>query len=597
MDKEIKPSAGKQRAALRWAAFDHAGAQWAERFSLAFAIGALAIFMLLILGQLRLWQLDDVGNPAAESLRQISTNGPDREMLAKRIQELDRLARQSYFNQRQWVTRASWLVFIFVGLALALWRWSKAMAPKTPPLPLAEPPKTLAVAQRGAFIGLGLILLLVGVVLGFWGRAPAPHAPAPLPASAPIPETLPGPVATPAPGAPTQGNTPPAGSATPHPGEYETQWPSFRGPYGRGMAPSATIPIFWDGPSRKGLVWKVALGAPGQSSPCLWKDQIFISGFVAGIHELACHSAKDGALLWRRVVASGAPPAKTSGDTGGAPATPSTDGHVVAVTFPNGEVACFDLSGKPLWQRNLGAVANAYGYASSPLVFGHVYIQFDVDAGGMALALDSKTGVPVWRSARKSEASWASPILIPRPGGLLLVTLAAPGIWANDPVTGAQVFALSGISGELAPSPAWGEGVAVAAQEYAPCLAFDAAGKKMYAVEGQWPNTASPVVAKGSVFLVDSHGGLTVLGLQDGKTRHQSELSGEYYSSPVAAGGRVIFINRQGQYTAISASTPFDVLAQNQLGEGVSSTPALQGGKIFIRGEKHLFCFTEGTTP
>jgi len=34
----------------------------------------------------------------------------------------------------------------------------------------------------------------------------------------------------------------------------------------------------------------------------------------------------------------------------------------------------------------------------------------------------------------------------------------------------------------------------------------------------------------------------------------------------------------------------FEVMAKNEIGELVSSSPAISQGQIFIRGEKHLFC-------
>jgi hypothetical protein len=34
--------------------------------------------------------------------------------------------------------------------------------------------------------------------------------------------------------------------------------------------------------------------------------------------------------------------------------------------------------------------------------------------------------------------------------------------------------------------------------------------------------------------------------------------------------------------------------AASPVGEAVQATPALAGGRIFIRGEKHLFCIGQG---
>ncbi len=54
-------------------------------------------------------------------------------------------------------------------------------------------------------------------------------------------------------------------------------WPQFRGPSGRGVAlGDKELPLRF-GPS-KGVLWKTPLPG-GVSSPCVWKDHIFLTGF------------------------------------------------------------------------------------------------------------------------------------------------------------------------------------------------------------------------------------------------------------------------------------------------------------------------------
>jgi hypothetical protein len=44
-----------------------------------------------------------------------------------------------------------------------------------------------------------------------------------------------------------------------------------------------------------------------------------------------------------------------------------------------------------------------------------------------------------------------------------------------------------------------------------------------------------------------------------------------------------------GETVVIEAGPVFKILARNPLGEKVQASPAISKGKIFIRGEKHLF--------
>ena len=53
-------------------------------------------------------------------------------------------------------------------------------------------------------------------------------------------------------------------------------WPRFRGPGGLSVASEGSPPIHF-GPSSN-VLWKVSLPS-GNSSPCVWGDRIFITGY------------------------------------------------------------------------------------------------------------------------------------------------------------------------------------------------------------------------------------------------------------------------------------------------------------------------------
>jgi hypothetical protein len=52
-------------------------------------------------------------------------------------------------------------------------------------------------------------------------------------------------------------------------------------------------------------------------------------------------------------------------------------------------------------------------------------------------------------------------------------------------------------------------------------------------------------------------------------------------------------IDRGGSIVVIEDSGTLKVLSSNDVGEGVDATPALAGRELFVRGEKHLFCFSD----
>ncbi len=65
---------------------------------------------------------------------------------------------------------------------------------------------------------------------------------------------------------------------------------------------------------------------------------------------------------------------------------------------------------------------------------------------------------------------------------------------------------------------------------------------------------------------------------------------GEQHASLVYADGLVYFLNDKGVMNIVRPEPEFQRLARNELGEKCFASPALSGGRIFIRSEAHLYC-------
>jgi hypothetical protein len=57
----------------------------------------------------------------------------------------------------------------------------------------------------------------------------------------------------------------------------------------------------------------------------------------------------------------------------------------------------------------------------------------------------------------------------------------------------------------------------------------------------------------------------------------------------VAFGERLLLTSEDGDTFVIKAGPAFEVLGTSSVGEPVYASPALANGRIFIRGERHLF--------
>jgi len=110
------------------------------------------------------------------------------------------------------------------------------------------------------------------------------------------------------------------------------------------------------------------------------------------------------------------------------------------------------------------------------------------------------------------------------------------------------------------------------------------------------PEVPSPLLYKGRLFLVRNGGVLTCLDAATGKLiyRARTGSTGPYFASPVEAAGRVYLVSGDGVVTVIAADKDrFELLAHNELGEDVYSSPAIVGNAIYVRTARSLFAFGE----
>ena len=391
--------------------------------------------------------------------------------------------------------------------------------------------------------------------------------------------------------------------------ELRRSWPAFRGPDGSGVSQHVNVPTEWDGASGQGVLWKTPVPLPGANSPIIWKDRVFLSGATKDRREVFCFDALSGRMLWRRDAAPDSSradsPIKVSQDTGYAAPTMATDERLVYAMFATGDVVAFDFSGLKIWNRSLGSVKNHYGLASSLVTYkGRVIVQFDQGTGkngrSKLLALDGATGRTVWQVARQVPASWCSPIVVQHQSRPLLITCSDPWVIAYAPQSGAEVWRADCLApAEVAPSPIYSDGLVFAVNDYAALSAIRAGGSgDVSNTHVEWqgdvglPDVSSPLATNRFILLLSSYGILTCYDKkQGGDPLWEDDFDAKFKSSPSLAGGRVYLLSEDGKAWIVEP-TPARCkrIAEADLGEKCVSSPAFQDGRIYIRGDRHLFC-------
>mgnify|MGYP000892249288 FL=1 len=391
--------------------------------------------------------------------------------------------------------------------------------------------------------------------------------------------------------------------------EKRLQWHRFRGPDGGGVSVFTNIPTEWDGATGKGILWKTAVPLPGNNSPVIWNDRIFLCGATEQKQEVYCYDANAGRLLWTGDVPVS--PAATQAridpmeDTGRSASTMATDGKRVYAIFVTGDIAAFDFHGRRLWHKSLGVPESAYGYASSLETYqDRVIVQYDQGDGSEDLsrlyALDGTSGRIVWEVKREVPNSWTSPIVVEIEGRPQLITLTDPWALANDPADGAEIWRADCLGGDVAPSPIYAGGLVLAIEPYSHLVAIRPTGQGdvtethiAWTMDEGGPDICCPVADGQHVYLLESHGLILCCRLADGEKVYEQDLCDNFTASPSLAAGRLYFLSMDGVMTIAEAGPEYKELGKSELGEKCHASPAFGNGRLYIRGLENLYCIGE----
>ena len=78
---------------------------------------------------------------------------------------------------------------------------------------------------------------------------------------------------------------------------HATNWPAWRGPNGDGVTSETELPLAFS--ATEGVKWKIALPEPGNSTPIVWGERIFLTQPAGAKRTLMCLDRKDGRILWQ----------------------------------------------------------------------------------------------------------------------------------------------------------------------------------------------------------------------------------------------------------------------------------------------------------
>jgi outer membrane protein assembly factor BamB len=381
-------------------------------------------------------------------------------------------------------------------------------------------------------------------------------------------------------------------------------WPRWRGPDGNAVSAESPLPLRWS--KTENIRWKAEISGEGCSSPIVWEDRVFVtSALDNGKRRLVhCLDRQSGKVTWTREIAD-KNPETTSNATGHAACTPVTDGRHVVAFFGNAGVVCYDFSGKQLWHKSLGTFDSELGLASSPIIHedrvilvcdhdGDRFTSFD----SFLTALDIKSGKELWRTERRGVfRSWSTPVVATLNAKPQIIVNAQDELRGYDPANGKQLWHVKGMTNWVTPSPVLGHGLIFATSgRNGPVLAVkpgvlgEGEVKPVWRHETGGPYVCSPLLYGDYLYVHNEQGILSCYEAKTGKLQYKERLEGKFWTSAAAGDGKIYITNEAGTTFVVRAGTKFEVLARNALEEYSVASPAIAGGDLFLRTEKHLYC-------
>jgi len=419
-------------------------------------------------------------------------------------------------------------------------------------------------------------------------------------------------------------------------GVQAQQWPTWRGPAASGVSTEKGLPVRWS--DQENVAWKAPLRGLGISSPIVWNNLVFVTSQVgSGVARSGPRLVQSGDPLDAGERPLGAGPTEGDGNvtflltafdraTGRktwehelkaegalnpvhekhnlASPSPATDGERVYVWFGTGQIAAIDTTGKLVWRKHLGKDYTPFeinwGHASSPVVYKDMLVLACYhDKASYLLALDSKTGAVRWKAdAGSGVTSYSTPLVVETGGRAEIIVNSSIGVSGHDAATGARLWHFEEANRFPIPTALYHDGVVYLSRGYrsSPFMAIRPGGKGdistshvVWKIGSGAPYISSLVHYDGLIYMVGDVGVLTVVDAKTGERVFQERIGGVYSASPIAADGKVYLVSEDGETIVISAGRTPSVLSRNKLTARQLASPAVAGGRLFIRSDDVLY--------
>lgn len=415
-------------------------------------------------------------------------------------------------------------------------------------------------------------------------------------------------------------------------GASGSNWPQWRGPTGQGISSEKNLPAVWS--PTKNIKWKTPIAGRAHSSPIVWGNRLFLTTAIEGevipgakavkhmngdqefLHPDAIGADKKhtfkvialdagtGKIVWEQIAFEGAPYDNRHRKSSYAASTPATDGKLVYAFFGSEGLYAYDMKGKLAWKADVGKYGTVgLGTGTSPVLWENLIIlQCDEDNGAASfiVGIDKKTGKEVWKTPRKVQVGWSTPLVVTTAKRAELIAAGTEAIIAYDPATGKELWRHEGVKSNTIPSPVANNQMVYVSAGFPAKIAMainlggtgDLADTVVWKYAKGTAYVPSPILYGDYLYLTTDRGMLTCLDAKTGELKYEGgrvPIPATFTASPVAFDGKILLTSEDGDTFVVKAGPKHEIIGTNSVGEPVYASPAVADGNIYIRGEKNIY--------
>ncbi len=392
------------------------------------------------------------------------------------------------------------------------------------------------------------------------------------------------------------------------------EWTEWRGRGGDGIVAQGAYPIEWS--AAENILWKAALPAPGNSSPIVFGDRIFVTcanddGTERGLY---CFDRASGNLRWSHSLPHETPDPTHATNPWCAP-SPATDGERLFVWNGSAGAAAYDFEGKLLWQRDLGTFAHQWGHASSPRLCGDSVIVFGGPGPRVVLtALDKRNGATLWERELSEAAgppdelrgSFVTPFLWQNGSRSELLVPLPEYLASFDPNSGEELWRCRGLGSLTYTDPIVADDMIIAfsgfkgpafgmRQPTATEMGDLTETHRIWLNETVEQRVGSGVAIDGRYYLAGRKGQLKCGDIRTGEILWTHDM-GEQCWSAVAYSQGLLYLTDQSSVTRIfKPGDQYEEVARNAMNakERGNASIAFDNGQLFLRTHQALYAISD----